>query len=251
MHPLRTCIAGDIICEFLPPRRGNNTRAIVLCDGMPSVPSKRGVLEYWAKRGWWVFHPRYRGTWESGGKFLDHDPTEDIRDVVRAIRTDTLVNAYDGSAITPQSTHVSVIGSSFGGTVALLSSLCPEVDRVVAFSPVIDWAREYENPVEPLSWMKSFLAQGFGEAYRFHESDFDRLGRDRNFCNPISVCDRVDPKKLCIIYAKDDMIVSVPAIESFVTQIGCRSMVRSRGGHFSVSRSTTFFFGRAIRQFLR
>lgn len=251
MHPLRTRIATDIVCEFLPPERGYGTRAMILCDGMPSVPSKRTVLEYWSNKGWWVFHPRYRGTWESGGMFLDHDPTDDILDVARAIRTESCVSAADGVLYTPQITQVSVMGSSFGGTAALLSSLHPEVDQVVALSPVVDWARELENTVEPLAWMKSFLVQGFGEAYRFRDTDFDRLGNDREFFNPVSHRHKFDAKKLFIIYAKDDMIVSVPALEEFIAQVGCASNAQLRGGHLSLSRSTSFFLSRSIRRCIR
>lgn len=250
MYTLRTRIETDIICEFLPPRNGKGERAIIVCDGLPSVPSKRRVLEYWSHKGFWVFHPRYRGTWESGGRFLDHDPTEDILDVVRAVKTETLVSAYDGAVYTPKVQHVTVLGASFGGTVALLSSLHSEVDHAIALSPVVDWVQELGNTVEPLEWMKSFLGQGFGEAYRFRDSDFDRLGHDAGFFNPSAHVDNFDPKKLFIIYAKDDMIVSVPALEAFVEQLACHSTARRRGGHFSASLSTSFFISRSIRRFI-
>ncbi len=66
MYTLRTRFAKDIVCEFLPPSRPQKLdKVVILADGMPSVPSKKSVLEYFSKKGFWVFHPRYRGAWES------------------------------------------------------------------------------------------------------------------------------------------------------------------------------------------
>ena len=83
---LRTRFKKEIIAEFLPPvRKGKTRRVIILCDGMPSVPAKQPLAEFLARQGYWVFHPRYRGAWESGGNFLEKSPVEDIADVISGI----------------------------------------------------------------------------------------------------------------------------------------------------------------------
>ena len=250
MFPIRTRIHDEIITEFLPPLGEDCKTAIILCDGLPSVPSKRRVLEYWSKKGFWVFHPRYRGTWESGGVFLDHDPTEDILEVVQAVRTDTFQNAYDGAEITPHIQKVVVMGASFGGAVALLSSLDSKVDKVVAISPVVDWSAERTNTTESLSDLKMHIRNGFGEAYRFSDCEYDRLGVDTQFFNPISRLGEYDSKKLFILHAKDDMIVSLSAVERFIADTHCLHSIKKHGGHLSASYSTRFFIGQAIRRFM-
>ena len=85
MH--RTRFGGNILTEFLPPLRVGSGRAgrdkvIVLCDGMPSIPRKQELAEFLARKGYWVFYPRYRGSWESGGEFLERSPHLDILAVV-------------------------------------------------------------------------------------------------------------------------------------------------------------------------
>jgi hypothetical protein len=71
----------DIVTEFLPPARtGKRQRAIILCDGMPSIPRKQPLAEFLSAKGYWVFYPRYRGAWESGGEFLARSPHLDILD---------------------------------------------------------------------------------------------------------------------------------------------------------------------------
>lgn len=252
MKPMRLRINTDIVTEFLPPHRGNGDQAIIFCDGMPSVPAKRHVLEYWSKKGYWVFHPRYKGTWESTGTFLDHDPTIDIIEVARTIRSGELmqIRPHVSQMENPRIRKISIIGASFGGSVALLTSLHPEIDKVVAISPVIDWAKELENTVESLSDLRVYLRDGFGGAYRFSDSDFNRLGNDPQFFNPIAHVSEYDPRKLFIMHAKDDMIVSQTAVENFIKTVKCSYRLREYGGHLSSSVSIAPIVGLPIRRFI-
>jgi len=249
MYPIRTQIQ-DMVVEFLPPATRDRGALIVYADGMPSVPSKSRVLRYWSKRGYWVAHPRYRGTWESGGSFLSHDPTDDIIDTIHAFCNDTLISAYDGTEYAPCITRSIVIGSSFGGAVALLASLHDTVDRVVALSPVIDWSREIDSPIEPLAHMCTFLRRGFGEAYRFLDTDWEKLGHDVQFFNPIHHISSYDPHKLFIMHAKDDMIVSYEAVCAFLESVSCRHRILRRGGHLSSTVSIKPVLGMQIRRFI-
>ena len=111
----RTRFAGDILTEFLPPlRRSKKQRVIVLCDGMPSIPRKQPLAEFLAAKGYWVFYPRYRGSWESGGTFLARSPHLDILDVIDGIHGEFREIAFRQKfRLRPD--EVFVIGGSFGG----------------------------------------------------------------------------------------------------------------------------------------
>jgi hypothetical protein len=85
----------EIVVEFLPPARpGKRQRVIILCDGMPSIPRKQALVEYLSTKGYWVFYPRWRGAWESGGQFLERSPHEDILDVVSEQKKETSNPSY-------------------------------------------------------------------------------------------------------------------------------------------------------------
>src|SRR3990167_11142041 len=84
-HTPRARFAKDIVCEFMPPTRKSN-RVLILCAGAPVYPGRRAdLLPFFAAKGYWVFLPRYRGTWESGGVFLKKSPHKDILDVMSGI----------------------------------------------------------------------------------------------------------------------------------------------------------------------
>src|SRR5437868_13149385 len=106
----RTRFKKDILAEFLPAARpAKKHRVIILCDGMPSIPRKQDLAEFLANKGYWVFYPRYRGAWESGGKFLERSPHEDILEVVDALSKD-IVEIAHGKRFRVNACEIFVIG---------------------------------------------------------------------------------------------------------------------------------------------
>src|ERR1022692_5354032 len=117
----RTRFAGDIVTEFLPPARPTKTaRVIILCDGMPSMPRKQPLAEFLSGKGYWVFYPRYRGAWESGGEFLARSPHLDILDVIGGLAREFRGLAF-GRRFRLAVEGGFVIGGGFGGAGGVLS----------------------------------------------------------------------------------------------------------------------------------
>lgn len=225
-YPLRTRFAGDIVTEFRVPVR-QSRRVVILCDGMPSVPSPSRLMDFFWKKGYWVFRPRYRGTWESGGLFLAKSPHEDILDVIDGL-AQGFVSILDGRKYRIVPERIVVIGKSFGGTAAILSSLDPRVHRVIALSPVVDWRAP--SKLESLPRLRKFVQQSFGEAYRFRERDWNKLVKGV-FFNPQARVQDIDGSKLMIIHARDDQVVLFGPVQRFARRVGCEFVVLHRGGH--------------------
>lgn len=233
MHILRTRFKDEIVAEFLPPE-GESSRAIILCNGMPSVPDKEAVMRFYSERGFWVFFPRYRGSWESDGRFLAQSPHIDVLDVVETLTSDTaIVSLWDGEKYTQEFEKIYVLGASFGGAAAILASIDTRVDKAVALSPVVDWT--VESPDEPFDHLKHFTGEAFGRAYRFDDDDFDRL-KTGDVYNPTNHIDDIDSNKLLIIYTADDRIVTPAPTDDFVAQTDCKSHKFPDGGHLSGSQ---------------
>ncbi|MEX0931190.1 MAG: hypothetical protein WDZ88_00405 [Candidatus Paceibacterota bacterium] len=86
MYALRTRIKKDIVCEFLLPKK-KTSKVIILAGGAPGYPERTELLFSLAKKGYAVFNPRYRGSWESGGSFLKVSPHKDILDIVDVLQS--------------------------------------------------------------------------------------------------------------------------------------------------------------------
>lgn len=235
--PYRTRLAGDIAAEFLPPAPGTaRHRLIVLLDGMPSMPRKQPLMEFLAARGYWVFYPRWRGAWESGGEFLRHSPERDLSDLLDALSAGVREAAF-GRRFRPAAREVYVIGGSFGGAAAILATLDPRVRRAVANCPVVDWrilGREQRKETSNPSYV-AYIRDAFGSGYRLSERNWNKL-RTGSFFNPTARAESLDGSKLLLFHAQDDPYIPWRQVADFAERTGARLHLLERGGHLSTDR---------------
>jgi pimeloyl-ACP methyl ester carboxylesterase len=249
MHMFRTRFAREIVTEFLPPARPRRVqRVIILCDGMPSMPHKQGLAEFLSGRGYWVFYPRYRGAWESGGEFLARSPHLDILDVVAALSREFRELAF-GQRFRVRADEVFVIGGSFGGAAALLSSLDSRVKRVVANCPVVDWAilaREQNKETSNPSYA-AYIREAFGNGYRLSDRNWKKLS-DGKFYSPLYHAAEIDAAKVMMFHAEDDPYVPYRSVVKFARKTGVRLKLFKRGGHLSTDLIVRKYWA-VIREF--
>ena len=228
----RTRFKKEIVAEFLPPARpGKKQRAIILCDGMPGIPRKKALVEFLSKKGFWVFYPRYRGAWESGGEFMAKSPHLDILDVVgelpKGVREVTFGQRFE---LSPN--EIFVIGGSFGGAAAILASLDSRVKKVIANCPVVDWSilpesekKETSNPN-----YAAYIREAFGNAYRLSDRNWKKLSSGK-FYNPIYHAREITASKVLMFHAKDDPYVPYASVERFAAKTGVKLKLLAHGGH--------------------
>ncbi|MFH1501041.1 MAG: prolyl oligopeptidase family serine peptidase [archaeon] len=227
----RTIFKKEIISEFAIPKSKTN-KVIIICGGMPGGPSKKEVIELLCKKGYWVFAPRYRGSWESHGKFLKKSPHIDILDVIEGINKG-FVDLWSNKKYLIKSLEIFLLGISFGGPAAILASKHPKVKKVLAISPVIDW--RVDSKVEPIDKLGKFVKIAFGNGYRFSFSDWNKMKNGKIY-NPITELEKADPNKIWILHAKDDDIVLVSPTIKFAKLTGCRLTLFKKGKHSIVKK---------------
>ena len=246
----RTRFNRDIITEFLPPARpAKKQRVIVLCDGMPSIPRKQPLAEFLSANGYWVFYPRYRGAWESGGEFLARSPHLDILDAIGGLSKEFRELAF-GRRFRVRADEVFVMGGSFGGTAAILCSLDPRVKKVIANCPVVDWAilsREEKKETSNPSYA-GYVRSAFGNGYRLSGRNWAKLLGGK-FYNPMYHAAEVTASKLMMFHAQDDPYVPYRSVQKFARLTGARLKLLRRGGHLSTDLTVRKYWGR-IRAFL-
>jgi dipeptidyl aminopeptidase/acylaminoacyl peptidase len=233
----RTRFNRDIVTEFLPPSRPRKIqRAIILCDGMPSIPRKQPLAEFLSGNGYWVFYPRYRGAWESGGQFLDRSPHLDILDVISGLNKEFRELAF-GHRFRLRTNEVFVIGGSFGGAAAILSTLDPRVKRAVANCPVVDWTilgseqkKETSNPS-----YAAYIRAAFGNGYRLSGKNWKKLSHGK-FYSPACHASEIQGSKLIMFHAQDDPYIPYQSVQDFARLAHTKLKLFRRGGHLSTDR---------------
>ncbi len=249
MHMFRTRFARDIVTEFLPPARaGKIRRAIILCDGMPSIPRKQPLAGFLSSKGYWVFYPRYRGAWESGGEFLERSPHLDIADVIGGLSKEFRELAF-GRRFRVVADEVFVIGGSFGGAAAILASLDPKVKKVIANCPVVDWAilsREQKKETSNPNYA-AYVRAAFGNGYRLSDKNWAKL-RGGKFYNPAYHSREITASKVMMFHAQDDPYIPYRSVVKFARVTGARLKLLRRGGHLSTDLIVRKYW-RQIREF--
>lgn len=246
----RTRFKKEIVAEFLPPvRQGRRQQAIILYDGMPSVPSKHPLAEFLARRGYWVFYPRWRGAWESGGQFLEKSPVKDVADVITGIMKGRIKESAFGREFRLSPRAIFVISGSFGGAAAILSSLDPRVKKVIANCPVVDWSilREEQRKETSRKSYPAYIREAFGNGYRLSEKNWNKLMRG-DFYNPARHIHELTPSKIMMFHAKDDPYIPWKIVDRFAQRAGIKLYLLPRGGHLSTTKTVQEYWPR-IRRF--
>jgi len=222
---LRTKFKGEIISEFLLPLKPSKKVAI-LCYGMPGVPKSKEVMEMLSKKGFWVFFPRYRGTWESGGEFLKDSAEKDILDMFEELSSG-FKDLWTKKEYRISAPEVYLFGGSFGGPATILASSDFRVKKAVAICPVIDWQAPSDEPMDKLG---PFIKEAFGEGYRFSMENWEKLSAGK-FYSPKENVEKIDGSKLLLIHTKDDTTVPYKPTAEFAKVTGAKLLLVNKGGH--------------------
>lgn len=228
----RTRFKDEIAAEFLPPARARKRhKVIILCDGMPSIPRKQPLAEFLSRKGYWVVYPRYRGAWESDGMFLQESPHKDILDVIDELPKGLRDCAF-GRHFSLSPEKIFVIGGSFGGAAAILSSLDSRVTKVIANCPVVDWSilPRSEKAETSNKNYAAYIREAFGNAYRLSDQNWRKLSAGK-FYNPTHRIHEIIASKILLFHAQDDPYVPWRSVDRFARRTGVKLELLSRGGH--------------------
>jgi dipeptidyl aminopeptidase/acylaminoacyl peptidase len=250
MFMYRTRFKNEIVAEFLPPaRKTKKDRVIILCDGMPGMPTKQGLARFLSGKGFWVIYPRYRGSWESGGQFLEKSPHLDILNVIDEL-PQGLKEVTFGRKFKISPSEIFVIGGSFGGAAAILSTLNPRVKKAIANCPVVDWSvlRHSQKKETSNKSYTAYIREAFGNGYRLNPGDWAKLHRGR-FYNPAFHINEINPAKLMIFHAQDDSYIPWRSVAGFAHKTKTKLNLFKRGGHLSTDRIVRKYWEKIERFF--
>ena len=225
-----------ILTEFAFLEGTIPNHAVIMCEGLPVVPKRQEAIEFLADQGYLVFYPRYRGTWESDGEFLAQNPAEDINLLLELINLGEITELYNNKTFHFDINKISVIGTSFGGSIALEAAGIENVNKVVALSPVVDFKKfNTQYPEEDLKHIGKFIEKAFSNGYRFNPKNWQRM-LDGLVINPSAVMTDQSAKKILIIQCDDDFTVRHVPVAEFAKKFNTSYKQLEHGGHFSFSK---------------
>ncbi|HRH24139.1 MAG TPA: prolyl oligopeptidase family serine peptidase [Candidatus Paceibacterota bacterium] len=226
----RTRFGEEIVAEFIQPEVSTN-KVIIFSAGCPGYPlGKDELMHKFSRLGYWTISYAYRGTWESGGTFLEYPPSDDILTIMDNLGS--FEDSWSGTRHTIHTPEVYLIGGSFGGAATLLASRDPRVKKAITISSVTDWM-DQQHTVEPLDFMNEYLPRAFGMAYRGEQEVYRKLTVG-DFYNPTHEKKTIDGKKLLLIHAKGDRVVHALPAKAFATEVGAQFVMLDSDDHMGV-----------------
>lgn len=167
-RPILKSYCGGIFFEFLVDE--DKRDSIILLPGFPSSNIFDDKISYFYEKGFNVFVPRYLGSFQSEGKFLEKDPILDLNTFISFIKKGKTINLWDMKKISFQTGKIFLVGGSLGGSVALaLSAQSKEVNGAILASPVFDFEKHNKKYREQdLDQMTAFVRRAFKNLYRYN-----------------------------------------------------------------------------------
>jgi esterase/lipase len=123
---------------------------------------------------------------------------------------------------------ISIIGSSFGGSVALCCSSL-KVDSIIAICPVINFKAINKDLLN----LKRFLKEAYGNCYRFNDLKFTKL-INSEILSPTNYI----KTPVLLIQGLQDKTINPNSVTSFyksITNKNKKLIIIKNGGHLSTS----------------
>ncbi|MDK2907586.1 MAG: hypothetical protein PWQ87_44 [Candidatus Woesearchaeota archaeon] len=221
---------GKIFFEFLTHK--DKSDAVILLDGFPSSNKNDETMYFFYEKGFNVFFPRFKGSFQSEGKFLKTNPVHDLLFFIKELKKGEATNLWDMSKVNFEIEKINVVGESFSGAIACGLAACSEdISKIILASPVLDYKKHNINGDEQdLDALTSFVKRAYKHLYRFN---FNSLQKEINKFKEISpdFYLRLLNKPILLFHDPKDRTVSIKHSKTlFWNKKNCR-IIETDTGH--------------------
>jgi len=222
---------GGIFFEFVLQDR--NADVVIILPGFPGRNDYNEIIEVFFERGYHVFVPRYRGSYQSSGTFLSKSPVDDLTMFTRNLRKGSAKSLWDMKKHNFKINKIILVASSFGGAVASgLVAKEPGFSHLILASPVWDFAKHNENGDEQdLEHLTSFVKRAYKNCYRL---SFDNLrNRAMKFkdINPVNYIHGLIDFPVLVLHDPNDKVVAFRHTKEMLTNLNKATYIEHYLGH--------------------
>lgn len=221
---MKSHIYNKIYFEYLLAPHDGRRKTLIILPGVPSKPKNHEIFEKFCHEGFDVFYPRYEGTWESHGEFLERNPVASINEFIDALVSGVVV--LDGNEYLTKG--IFLLGSSFGGMIALTIEDRAEIKKICAMSPVVSFKR-----VSGIDTLEDYLQKTMLNSYRFGHHNWMRLINDEIVSLEKLL---IYPHKVFVLAGEYDDQIKIKDIRFFVEINGIENFKIEASGHLTLSK---------------
>ena len=163
---------GDIFFEFILQNKPAD--AFILLPGFPSANYHDDIMRFLHEKGYNVFFPRYRGSYQSGGKFLETNIVRDMESFLINLNSGNALSLWNMKEKKFKIKRKILLSGSFGGAVSCgLAAQNKHFTHLILSAPVWDFKKHnLYGDEEDLDYLSNFVKKAYKNCYRYN---FEKL----------------------------------------------------------------------------
>lgn len=255
--PILKAYYKDVFFEFLvhDKEEGWKRDVIVFLPGFPSAVKYDSEMRYLYERGFNVFFPRYTGTYQSKGKFLNKNIVLELKNFLEELKKGKAKILWDNSLIEFSVGRVLIFGGSFSGAVACgLGAVDKDIRKIVLFSPVWDFKKHNESGDEQdLEKFLPFIKRAYKNLYRIGFESLSEKISEFKECSPDFYLNRLAANETGVLVFNDseDKTVSIKHTSDIIKIHPWIKSVEHNKGHDGRTSGLIELRWQEISEFLR
>jgi len=241
---------GGVFFEFVLQDRSAD--AIIILPGFPSGNDFSDLMAFFYEKGYHVFVPRYRGTYQSAGVFLSKSPVDDIAFFMENLDSGYAKNMWDMKRETFKINKKILVSGSFGGSIALgLAARYGKISHLILQAPVWDFrTHNAEGGEQDFDKITEFVRSSYKNCYRFRfKSLTKKLGKFDEL-NPAYYLPRVKEIPILVMHDPNDNEVLLKHTKEHMTFLERGTYLEHYLGH-KLTRDILAAYWKDIDKFIK
>lgn len=229
--PILRGYAGSIFFEYVLQDRAAD--AVIILPGFPSGNNFEELINFFFERKYHVFVPRYRGMYQSLGVFMSKNPVDDMAEFVNSLDKGKTKSLWDGKQVDFKINKKILIGSSFGGAIALgLAAKYPVFSHVILAAPVWDF-REHNKEGNESDFNKTaeFVQKAYKNCYRFKFKNLVKKMIKFEELKPEFYVPKLEQTPLLVMHDTNDNVVNFSKSKDMIKLFPRATLIEHYLGH--------------------
>jgi esterase/lipase len=245
--PILKAYYGRIFFEFLV--QNNPADTILYMPGFPYTGDHDREIQFLYNKGYNVFWPKYPGSYQSKGKFLDRNLVNEFSKFIDSLKKGKVISLWDNSQIKFKIKKLILFGGSFSGAICSGLASKNKIDKMVLFSPLWDFSTHNEKKDEQdLDHLIPFVKRAYKNLFRFEWNSLTNKIKEFPECNPKNYLKKLN-LPILVFHDPKDRTVSIRKTLEFEKKLPSMKLVKHNKGHSS--RRIMISKWKRIERFLR
>ncbi|MCU0642390.1 MAG: hypothetical protein MUF61_02325 [archaeon] len=231
--PISTAYFGSIFFDYILQDRMAD--AVFILPNYPSHNSYSKLAKLFYGRGYHVFVPRYRGTYQSNGKFLGKNVVDDMLAFMKNFEKGVIKNNWDGKKYTFKMNKRILLAGGFSGAIACgMAAKSNMFSHLILASPIWDFdSHNSEGKEQDLSEMTEFVRKAYQNCYRFGFRNIKKVLAKYKEIHPDFYLPKLHHSKfpMLLFHDPNDKVVSFTKTKSVVERLPNVTFIEHYLGH--------------------